>query len=300
MSKDDPDFSRAMRQMEVRPLKGGAKSPRPSPPNPPDETPPDKAPVEAEALQKRVVPAQPQRTEPEEAQEDVALGIAAKSIAALEKGLAEAREELEAARAEAKHLASLVAIPGKGEASIRSLMQDRGLRGQEEGRRAILALLHARRWEGLEALLTVERPQAAREALGLGLFLHCGEDTCPAPETCAVVQVPPRRCEVCGGGSVKWDALNDALLLGGIREFVVLGGHPHVQGLLREQVDRRVELRAFPSHAPVPGGRTGTLAEARFLLRWEPEPGDDETLLVCSDPSLAGLVDFAIHALAQR
>jgi hypothetical protein len=250
-------------------------------------------------LPKTPVSADPHTTS-SDAEKDAALGIAAKTIAALERGLAEAREELEAARAEVKHLSSLAAAPGGGEASIRSLMQERGLRGQEEGRRAILALLHARRWEGLETLLAVERPQAAREALGLGVFLHCGQEACPAPETCAVVQVPPRRCEVCGGGSVSWDALNDALLLGGIREFVVLGGHPHVQGLLREQVDRRVDLRAFPSHAPVPGGRAGTLAGARFLLKWEQEPGDDETVLVCSEPSLAGLVDFAIHALAQR
>ena len=292
MSKEDADFSRAMRKMGVQPLKGGAKSPPPSAPTPLAKTLPPEA-------QETLVSAEP-RVTPGEGEKAAAPGIAAKSIAALEKGLAEAREELEAARAEAGHLASLLAVPSEGEASLRSLMQDRGLRGQEEARRATLALLHARRWESLEALLGVARPQAAREALGLGVFLHCGQEECPAPETCAVVQVPPRRCEVCGGGSVKWDSLNDALLLGGVREFVVLGGHPHVQGLLREQVDRRVELRAFPSHAPVPGGRGGTLAEARLLLRWDPEPGDDETLLVCSDPSLAGLVDFVIFALAQR
>jgi hypothetical protein len=293
MSKDDADFNIAMRQMGVQPLKGGNKTTaHPPPPNSPPELPVVDVPRSAVSPE--------QESAPRETEKDAALGIATRSIAALEQELVKTREELESARAEARHLASVWAAPTEGEASLRSLMQDRGLRGQEEGRRATLALLNARRWEGLEALLSVERPQVAREVLGLGVFLHCGQEDCPAPETCAVVQVPPRRCEVCGGGSVQWDALNDALLLGGIREFVVLGGHPHVQGLLREQVDRRVELRAFPSHAPVPGGRAGTLKEARLLLRWETEPGEDESLLGCSDPSLAGLVDFAIHALAQR
>jgi hypothetical protein len=283
MSKDDADFSRAMRQMGVQPLKGGDKTPALPPPS---ATLPSKVP--AADVQQDVVPVEP-RADPAEK-------IAATS--ALEQALVDAREELEAARAETRHLASLLAAPGEEEASLRSLMQDRGLRGQEEGRRAILALLQARRWEALEALLGVARLHAAREVLALGVFLHCGQEECPAPETCAVVQVPPRRCEVCAGGSVQWDALNDALLLGGIRELVVLGGHPHVQGLLREQVDRRVELRAFPSHAPVPGGRAGTLDMARLLLRWAPEPGEDETLLDCDAHSLAGLVDFAIQALA--
>jgi len=228
------------------------------------------------------------------------LDSAGRRIAALEEALAETREALEAARTEAEHLASLAASSGPEEGGLRALMQDRGLRGQEESRRAVLALLHARRWEGVESFFVVERPRAAREALGLGLFLHCGQEACPAPLTCAVVQVPPRRCEVCGGGTVAWDALNDALLLRGIREFVVLGGHPHVQGLLREQVDRRVDLRALPSHAPVPGERPGTLAEARFMVRWAQKPVDDEALPRCADPALAGLVDFSIHALAQR
>lgn len=110
---------------------------------------------------------------------------------------------------------------------LRTLLAETGCRDGAEEFEALSALLAAKPEELLQGLVLAS-------VEGLGRLLHedlsflCDAEACQPQGPCAVVRVPPERCEVCGGSDLKasWKGLLSACEIAGVSELVVVGGSP--------------------------------------------------------------------------
>lgn len=174
-----------------------------------------------------------------------------------EKGaaLARARAELERLQSES----SKARVD-----SLAEVFRSRGLVGEDESVAALRALLDARRFMALQELLEVSDPSAALYLLRSQLALHCGREDCPTPQGLTLLRVSPERCEVCGGSDIRRGLrrFSEALMLEALLRVVIVGGSPSYHRMLRDGVDKRVDIRL------VAGDARRTRSQAQADLSW--------------------------------
>jgi hypothetical protein len=126
--------------------------------------------------------------------------------------------------------------------SVLALMEERGLRGQDEAERAIGALAGAHALGKLLGTLVPGDPVAFTRLLQERLVLVGG----PIPEGLGVpaVTVSPERADLPGGERLGRTVgrIGELLLLNGLRRVLLVAVPPRWHALLREGMDRRVEL----------------------------------------------------------
>lgn len=185
-----------------------------------------------------------------------ALAEALRSQAEGASALAETRAELGAARAhlalveqerdalrgEVDRLREAPPIVIGDHPTVLQLLEERGLRGADEAERAVHALTGGRLFGRVLTGLRVEDPDALRRLLGERLVLAGG----PAPENAGypVVTVSPDRADLPALDVVArcLGKIGERLLLNGWRRVMVVGVAPRWHALMRDGVDRRVEL----------------------------------------------------------
>ncbi|MCA9649599.1 MAG: hypothetical protein KC501_06800 [Myxococcales bacterium] len=144
----------------------------------------------------------------------------------------------------------LAAIPSPR--SLRQLLTERGAADEAEMTEIVLALLTHSPVDLLDELAGSE-PLAA--ALGSRLSLVCERPECQPTDAITVVHVPPERCDVCGGSSIRaaWELLLRRARLAGVTRIMIVGGSPQYRAQLKslhQGSDLRLELvsgRSKPS-----------------------------------------------------
>lgn len=224
--------------------KTGAPAARPksAPPRAPERTPPSRAPAaqlpSAEEGAGALLAAERERLAAERSAIDAR---------AAELDARAATLDLRAAALDARELAlearsQSLAEPLYDRGSALSLLEERGLRGQDEAERAIAALASRHLLGGvLGALYPKDKASFAR-LLSERLVLVGGAipDGLDAP----AVTVSPERADLPGGQTLTklTNRVGEHLLLAGIRRVLLVGIPPKWHALLKESIDRRVEL----------------------------------------------------------
>jgi hypothetical protein len=159
------------------------------------------------------------------------------------------------------------------------LLHARGLRGPDESRAALAALLDGHALTSVLPLLSVEHPARLRFAFEERLVLSCGLDGCVPPEGCAVTRVHAERCDLCWGESLPRIArrFSDACLLAGITKILLVGGPGVLHRSIREGLDRRILLTSLSGPAPNPERVQEALGRVQLALGWD--RGSDPGLL---------------------
>ena len=130
-------------------------------------------------------------------------------------------------------------------------LQRRGILGEHEAARMLKGLIEARRVGPLLRLLEATDGESLHTFLEDRVVLHCGGEACPVVPGRAVVRVPSKRCEVCGGSDIQRVVRGfvDACLLTGRRHVVVVGGSPRYHRQLRELVQHhRLQIELVPGN----------------------------------------------------
>lgn len=138
----------------------------------------------------------------------------------------------------------------------RALLEARGLVGDSEVDRLLRAVGELHEGAALISSLDVADPERLELWLEDRVALVCGN--CPTAPGRAVLQVPPPRCDVCGGSDIKRAVkrFQDAALLSGLGRIVIVGGSPQYHRQLRALVtEPRISLNL------VPGDRRRTLKQ---------------------------------------
>jgi len=261
MNDDDLDFEAMMRRDGVVPLAGERASPRADRPAP------------APAAARPAAPSEP--AAPPRAVEPVAAVAALEGevltararILALESELHTLGERL--ARAEARADAAEVRARS-AEGQVRSLeskrdrqpapaptpdplgvtaaLAARGLEDAESQGRAVAALAVDRDGRSLLGRLSATDAGGLRAFLERRLALVCDAPSCRTLKAAVICDVPPARCEVCGGSDIQRAAraFEEACLAAGFRRVRVVGGSPSYHAQLEALFPRR-----GPSRSPI-------------------------------------------------
>ncbi|MBN1337499.1 MAG: hypothetical protein JXB39_16220, partial [Deltaproteobacteria bacterium] len=174
--------------------------------------------------------------------------------------LAQAR--IDAAEATAR------ALPDTG-VRILSILEDRGLKGPDEASHALAVLLEQHVLDPVLPWVNVADAGRVGRRIFDRLGLSCMGPDCHLPGG-PVVEVPPARCDVCGGESIRLGLrrFSDACLLSGITRILWVGGRARVLQRLVEGVDPRLSLRVQPGALPVAPPRTDE-DWARIVIVWD-------------------------------
>ena len=159
-------------------------------------------------------------------------------------------------------------------ASLRQVLEARGLRGDDEMERAFVALADARRLRELLDLVRVADAAPLERYFDERLIL-VGQGL-DAPPGIPAVKVAPERSEVAATPALRsaLTRLSTALLLTGHRRLVVAGGRAAHHRALRDGLDPRIELRSL---LPPYSSRVETSSHGVVVL-WG-EAADDTRLL---------------------
>ena len=131
--------------------------------------------------------------------------------------------------------------------SARAAMEARGLVGESELDLVLRALGELHEGASLLGLLSVRDAEALEVWLEDRVAMVCAS-CAPAPGR-AVLQVPPSRCDVCGGSDIRRAVkrFQDAALLSGLGRIVIVGGSPQYHRQLRALLtDPRITLNLIP------------------------------------------------------
>ena len=225
-------------------------------------------------------------------------------VQGLKDALAQAHSSQESAEARNAQLLVELQEPTQGSVSLKEMLFQRGVLGQDEQHRAFEGLFQRKLWEGILPMLRVDRPGRLQERLSQDLFLHCGSAACRAPKSVVCLEVMPERCEVCGGAEWSAASASDALLLNGYRVVILYGGHPHQHALLRDGLDSRIRFRAAPAGqaAEKPPEKSGEVRIYWEGTRSDPagDCPDHAGCVAVPDSSLAGLVRTVVYELGRR
>jgi hypothetical protein len=207
---------------------------------------PDRRAEVLEALQREV-----ERLREDRADDARALQAATEAVQEQERSLAALRVELEAARA---RVAELEARPPEvAGTTLLGLLEERGLRGFDEAERALAALSGAHVLGRLMGTLMVADPGAMRRTLAERLVLYGGP--VPADAAYPAVTVSPERADLPSADALQrvLGRIGELSLLNGWRRVLVVGVAPKWHPLVREGIDRRVELVFRASVGEEPG-----------------------------------------------
>jgi hypothetical protein len=184
--------------------------------------------------------------------------------------LQELRAEVQILRKERDILMEQLSAGGarSSRPGLQVILESRGLIGEDERSAAVRALIQVRRWEELARTLAPTDPELARLVLDRNLALTCLRGDCEVPPGMAHTQVPPSRCEVCGGDGLKRNLrrLSDALLLHGLRRLALVGGSSGYRRMIREGVDPRIQVVSGS------GPHAVDLSDVQLLLSWPDVP----------------------------
>ncbi len=214
------------------------------------------------------------------AEERRRLEAARAELAAERAALAAEREALEAARAEAEVARAALRDDRIGaearlrERTLAGLLERRGLKGADEHGRALAALAAGGHLARLAAELVPSEPDVVQRLLRERLTLTSGA----VPDSVGpVVWVSPERADLRGGAELDrlLSRLSEGWLLAGRRRVVWLGVPQRFHALLREKLDRRVELVLRPGGERTEAQTRDDLASADLLIAWgvAPTPG---------------------------
>ncbi len=129
--------------------------------------------------------------------------------------------------------------------SLRELLAERGLMGEDEEAEALIAVLRSRRLGVLASSLVPSDLARLRRLLVERVVLHCGRKGCPVPGGMAPVVVAEARCEVCAGSNMArgFARLSEALMLNGLRRITIVGGTVGYHRHIRQGIDERIEVK---------------------------------------------------------
>lgn len=187
--------------------------------------------------------------------------IEAERARAVEERRAVEDAEREAERAHERRLAGVDRI------SLVALLEERGLRGLDEGERALAALASHHQLGRVLSTLVPADPEAVRRLLAERLVLVGGAIPV-ALSALAAVTVSEDRADIPGGDRLAkaLGRMGEQLLLNGYRRIALAGVPPRWHALLREGLDRRVELVFRPAGA----WSREDLARMDLLVVWRP------------------------------
>jgi hypothetical protein len=151
--------------------------------------------------------------------------------------------------------------------ALRDVFERRGLRGDDEIALALRALVDARRTAELLDAVYLSDPRALEEVLWSRILLVADGEEVPAG--LVPVRVPSERSEApeSSPNRAALSRFSTACLVHGARKIVIVGGSPAYHRVLREGVDRRIDLRL------VDGTRRGSIPQAQapdFVFVWAP------------------------------
>ncbi len=158
--------------------------------------------------------------------------------------------------------------------SLAAVLHARGLRGADEGERAVAALAANHELGPVLSGLMVSEPGLLLRRLQDRLLLVGGD--VPAELGLAAVTVSPDRAELPGAGDLRRQLgrLGDQLLLSGLRVVLVVGVPRRWHALLRAATDARVELEFQPGGTRTISHLNSDRGRADALLGWDLEASD--------------------------
>jgi hypothetical protein len=151
--------------------------------------------------------------------------------------------------------------------ALREVFERRGLRGDDEIALALRALVDARRTAEVLDAVYLSDPRALEDVLWSRLLLVADGEEVPAG--LVPVRVPSERSEApeSSPNRAALTRFSTACLVHGARKIVIVGGSPAYHRVLREGVDKRIDLRL------VDGTRRGSIPQAQapdFVFVWAP------------------------------
>ncbi len=222
------------------------------------------------------------------------------------------REALEAERAALdEERAALgeqpVASPSRELPTLQSLLEQRGLRGNDEFERAIQVLARQRLLRQVLWCLRVDGEEELSELLASKLVLvegDVGEELAHK----AAVSVAPNRAELPSRHHLRQAVaeLGEILLLNGMRRVRLVGGRPVWHRMLRGQMDPRVEWTFLPAAERSKVQAEEDVQRTDLLILWNVDVNDEaaavyETgrahVVYMNEDSLGGFLQRLSHAL---
>lgn len=189
-----------------------------------------------------------------------ALEAAQSLLSAEREALKAEREALEASRSRRSDAVSLEAV-----------LDERGLRGNDEHERAIRALAETRRLGEVLPYLTVSDPVGLQAYLRA--HLHLVDGAAPSTLSGALVSVASDRAEI--PGAAEWrrltNKLSENLMLHGARRVLVVGGPIRMHRLLADALDPRIEIRFRPTHRVVATDAEADVKRTDSIALWQVE-----------------------------
>lgn len=214
------------------------------------------------------------------------------------------------AEREALSARTSVAAPRTDEELV-TLLGERGLRGADEFRRALVALAQSRRFHDVVVTLRTDDPDGWRALLGKHLLL-AGPNPPDALQrgADAWISVAPDRAEVPDADALKrlGARLSDELLLAGLRRIRLVGGRPSLVRMLQDALDDRVSLVWVAGGGRSVAAARDDVADADVVVLWdEPEDPQARALYDAARPlvvratgaSLGGLVQAMVQAVSR-
>jgi len=157
--------------------------------------------------------------------------------------------------------------------SLLDLLNERGLRGADEGERAIAALAVARRLSAALQTLLPTDPARVRRLLDQGLVLVGG----PIPPELGVpaVTVAPERADVQSQEDIdrRVRAFGEQLLLHGLRRVRLVGVAPRWHAVLQSALDPRVRMSFTPGGTRDALRATSDSEGVDLVLLWNVQEG---------------------------
>lgn len=219
--------------------------------------------------------------------------------------LRELRAERDALRTEVERLQADVARDPEG-TTLRALLEHRGLRGADEGHRALAELAVGRSLAALlEGARLGPRAAAAVEAELAKLVLVDGGK--PEGFDGAAVAVAPDRAEAPGHESLarRLGKISEQMLLNGCRRLRFVGVAPRWHAPIRSLLDRRVEVRFAPGgerdadRVRLDADNVDVVVYASVPLREGSLEGLTDTRVVAVDGAVGEVLDALLVALQR-